>query len=93
MDELRWKKDSSEKIFLGGDLNGQIGKDGSGYEKLHKGHSYGKKNETGNKILDFVMSFDPLLATAIRTFTWTKKNGIDSSQIDSFLTMVKNWAT
>ena len=43
----------SEKIILGGDLNGHVGKNSEGYEGLHSGHGYGVRNTEGERILEF----------------------------------------
>ena len=43
----------SEKIILGGDLNGHVGKNSEGYEGLHGGHGYGVRNMEGETILEF----------------------------------------
>ena len=34
---------TSEKIFLGGDLNGHVGKDNRGYERVHGGQGFGER--------------------------------------------------
>lgn len=38
--------DRGERIFVGRDLDGHIGKDGRGYERVHSGHGYGENKET-----------------------------------------------
>lgn len=94
MDGLMQEIDSSEKIFIGRDLNGHIRK--KEYKRVHRGHDYEEKNDSANRILDFVMYFDPLVAN-IRfikeehsvTFT----GGFNNSQIDFFLTKVIDRAT
>ena len=37
MDGFPQEISTSEKIFLGGDLNGHLGKDNRGYERVHGG--------------------------------------------------------
>ncbi|PVH66038.1 hypothetical protein PAHAL_1G131300 [Panicum hallii] len=37
----------SEKLFIGGDLNGHVGATNVGYERVHGGFGYGSRNEGG----------------------------------------------
>jgi len=50
-----------EKLFIGGDLNGHIGAGRYGFDSLHEGFGFGKRNEPGNLILDFTLSQDLFL--------------------------------
>ena len=36
-----------DKIFLGGDLNGHVGREVTGYGSIHRGHGFGVINEIG----------------------------------------------
>ena len=80
----------AEKIFIGADLNGHIGKDNKGYERIHGGHGYGDKNEVGDMILDFAMSYDLITMNTCfkkrEEHLITFKSGQNKSQIDFFLT-------
>jgi hypothetical protein len=40
-----------EFIMLGGDLNGHVGSGRDGYEGLHGGFGFGKRNKEGDRIL------------------------------------------
>ena len=42
----------SKVLVIAGDLNGHVGKDCGGYDRVHGGHGYGERNEEGEKILD-----------------------------------------
>lgn len=48
----------AEKIFLGGDLNGHVGKDRVGYEMVHGGQGFGAQNKHVVFILYFVLASD-----------------------------------
>jgi hypothetical protein len=37
----------SEKLFIGGDLNGHVGATNVGYERVHESFGYGNRNEGG----------------------------------------------
>jgi hypothetical protein len=37
----------SEKLFIGGDLNGHVSATNVGYERVHGGFGYGSRNEGG----------------------------------------------
>jgi len=79
-----------EKLFIGGDLSGHVGTSRYGFDSVHRGFNFGKRNEPGNSILDFALSYDFILAN-----TWFRKreshlitfrSGSSVSQIDFFLT-------
>ena len=59
---------SREKIFIGGDLNGHVGTSRYGFDSVHGGFDFGERNEPGNSILDFVLSYDLILVN-----TWIRK--------------------
>jgi len=79
-----------EKLFIGGDLNGHIRTSRCVFDSVHGGFDFGKRNELGNLILNFALSYDLILAN-----TWFRKRvshlitfrrGSSASQIDFFLT-------
>ena len=43
----------TERIMLGGDLNGHVGKGSDGYEGIHGRQGYGMRNAEGKRILEF----------------------------------------
>ena len=43
----------SEKIIIGEDINGHIGKNRERYEGLHDGHGHGGRNTERERILEF----------------------------------------
>ncbi|CAN6703671.1 unnamed protein product [Malus baccata var. baccata] len=52
----------TEKVFIGGDLNGHVGKETGNYGSFHGGHGFGERNKDGEAILDFAMAYDLFLA-------------------------------
>ncbi|KAL6579441.1 hypothetical protein OROMI_009657 [Orobanche minor] len=79
----------SEKLIIGGDLNGHVGVSRDGFESVHGGFGFGDRNEAGNDILDFALAYDLGIMN-----TWfekrdshlvTYRNGGNASQIDFFL--------
>jgi hypothetical protein len=42
-----------EEVVIGGDLNGHVGELAEGDEEVHGGFGYGKRNEEGERILEF----------------------------------------
>ena len=75
-----------DMVWIGGDLNGHIGKDKSGYEEVHGGVGYGERNAEGERILEFCQTFGMIVAN-----TWftrkesrliTYKSGEGQSMID-----------
>ncbi|XP_076940095.1 uncharacterized protein LOC143609136 [Bidens hawaiensis] len=47
-----------ERICIGGDFNGHIGKDNDGFQGVHGGFGFGNRNETGTDLLDFALAHD-----------------------------------
>ena len=56
-EEMR-KIPKEDMIWIGGDLNGHIGKENTGYEEAHGGVGYGERNAEGEMILEFCQSFE-----------------------------------
>ena len=77
-----------EKIILGGDFNGHVGKEAGQYAGSHGGFGVGILNEEGKSILDFSMAYDlKIVNTCFRKreeHLITYKSGVSSSQIDYF---------
>jgi exonuclease III len=48
----------SEKLFIGGDLNGHVGSTRVGFDGVHGGFGYGSKNQEGESILNFALAYD-----------------------------------
>ena len=59
---------SREKLFIGSDLNEHVGISHYEFNSVHGGFDFGKRNEPGNSILDFTLSYDLILAN-----TWFRK--------------------
>ena len=53
---------SSEKLFIGEDLNGHVGTTSADFEVVHGGFVYGSRNQEGEEVLDFAVAFDLMIA-------------------------------
>jgi hypothetical protein len=53
---------SSEKLFIGVDLNGHVGTVRGGFERVHEGFRYGEQNQEGEDILNFAIVYDLMVA-------------------------------
>ncbi|XP_050141126.1 uncharacterized protein LOC126617112 [Malus sylvestris] len=82
----------TEKLFIGGDLNGHVGRETGNYGGFHGGHGFGERNKDGEAILDFAMAYDLFLANTFfkkrEEHVITYKSGSSKTQID-FLLMRK----
>ncbi|XP_048443818.1 uncharacterized protein LOC103950210 isoform X2 [Pyrus x bretschneideri] len=83
----------TENVFIGGDLNGHVGKETGNYGDFHGGHGFGERNEDGEAILDFAMAYALFLANTTffkksEEHVITYKSGLSKTQID-FLLMRK----
>jgi hypothetical protein len=55
----------SEKLFIGGDLNGHIGSTRVCFDGVHGGFEYGSRNQEGDDILNFVLAYDLSIANTL----------------------------
>ncbi|XP_043687728.1 uncharacterized protein LOC122638941 [Telopea speciosissima] len=90
MDGLVQGFGSGDKIIIGGDLNGHVGRDHRGFEEVHGGYGVGERNEEGISVLDFAIAFDLCITNTFfkkrDEHLITYKSGHHASQIDFFLT-------
>ncbi|XP_043710378.1 uncharacterized protein LOC122659315 [Telopea speciosissima] len=89
MDGLVQEFGQGEKIIIGGDLNGHVGRERRGYEEVHGGYRVGERNEEGTSVLDFAIAYDMCIANTFfkkrDEHLITYKSGQHASQIDFFL--------
>nr|QIA97904.1 hypothetical protein AP_R.00g000040-v1.0.a3 [Amaranthus palmeri] len=78
-----------EKIFLGGDFNGHIGRDAGTYNSVHGGFGLGARNESGEFLLEFALARDLVVANSLfrkkDEHLITYKSGGHATQVDYFL--------
>ena len=60
-----------ERVIVGGDLNGHIGRSRDGIERIHGGWGMRDRNDEGEKIVDPAMTFDLAI---VNTFFEQKVN-------------------
>jgi hypothetical protein len=81
---------SSEKLFIGGHLNGHVGTTRAGFEAAHGGFGYGSRNQEGEEVLDFATALDLMIVNTFfrkrQSHLVTFSSGQHSSQIDFVLT-------
>ncbi|KAJ1279057.1 hypothetical protein BS78_04G125900, partial [Paspalum vaginatum] len=81
---------TSEKLFIGGDLNGHVGTTNAGYELVHGGFGYSSRNQEGEEIFDFAVAYDLMIANTFfrkrESHLVTFSCGHHRSQIDFVLT-------
>jgi hypothetical protein len=80
----------SEKLFIGGDLNGHVGSTRVGFDGVHGDFGYGSRNQEGEGILNFALAYDLFITnTLLRkrvSHLITFSSGQHCSQIDFILT-------
>ena len=54
-----------EKVFIGGDFNGHIGKEADSYKSVHGGFGLGVRNESGEQLLHFPLAHNLVIANSI----------------------------
>jgi hypothetical protein len=79
-----------EKLFIGGDLNGHVGSTRVGFVGVHGGFRYGSKNQEGDRILNFALAYDLIVANTLFrkrvSHLVTFSSGQHCNQIDFILT-------
>ena len=79
---------NTEKIFIGGDLNGHVGKDAGQYTQVHGGFGFGTMNNEGHSIIEFCMANNLKIVNTCfekqEEHLITYKSGVNRSQIDFF---------
>jgi hypothetical protein len=79
----------SEKLFIGGDLNGHVGSTRVGFDGVHGGFGYGSRNQEGEGILNFTLTYDLIIANTLFrrrvSHLVTFSSGQHCSQIDFIL--------
>jgi hypothetical protein len=55
----------SEKLFIGGDLNGHVGSTRVGFDGVHGGFWYESRNQEGEGILNFALAYDLIVVNAL----------------------------
>ncbi|XP_068236949.1 uncharacterized protein [Palaemon carinicauda] len=80
---------NEELLMIGGDLNGHVGRNSQGLERIHGGWALGYRNQDGKRVMYFAVAFD---IAVINTFFekqpkyhTTYKCGGQESEIDFVL--------
>jgi hypothetical protein len=79
----------SEKLFIGGDINGPVSSTMVGFDGVHASFEYVSKNQEGEGILNFVLPYDLFVANTLFrkrvSHLVTFSSGQHCSQIDFIL--------
>jgi hypothetical protein len=79
----------SEKLFIGGDLNGHVGSTRVDFDGVHEDFGYGSRNQEGESILNFVLAYDLFVTNTLFrkrvSHLVTFSSGQHCSQIDFIL--------
>ena len=78
-----------ERCIVGGDLNGHVGQNNDVISRIHGGYGYEEGNAEGERIIDFAVSSDMVIANTFfnkrREHLITYKSGGRACQIDFLL--------
>jgi hypothetical protein len=64
----------SEKLFIGGNLNGHVGSTRVGFDEVHGGFGYGSRNQEGEGILNFILAYDLIIVNTIFRKSLSSRN-------------------
>jgi hypothetical protein len=80
---------NSEKLFIGGDLNGHVGSTRVDFDGVYRDFGYGSKNQEVESILNFALAYDLIVTNTLFrkrvSHLVTFSSGQHCSQIDSIL--------
>ena len=83
------KVEAEERCIVGGDLNGHVGQNNDVISRIHGGYGYAEGNTEGERIIDFAVSCDMVIANTFfnkrREHLITYKSGGRACQIDFLL--------
>jgi hypothetical protein len=84
----------SEKLFIGGDLNGHVGSTRVGFDGVHGGFRYESRNQEREGILNFALAYDLIVPNTLFrkrvSHLVTFSSGQHCSQIDFILARRKD---
>ena len=79
----------TEKLLIGGDFNGHIGRIEDGYEMVHGGFGYEERNNGGESIFDFAVAYELVIVNPYfkkkEEYLVTFKSRNTMTKIDYFL--------
>jgi hypothetical protein len=55
----------SEKLFIGGDLNGHVGSTRVGFDGVYGGFGYESRNQEEEGILNFALAYDLIVSNTL----------------------------
>jgi hypothetical protein len=55
----------SEKLFIGGNLNGHVGSTRVDFDGVHGGFGYGSRNQEGEGILNFALAYNLIVVNTL----------------------------
>lgn len=89
MDSETQQVEAEDRLIVGGDLNGHIGRIKEGSERVHGGFGLGDRNEEGERIADYARALDLAIVNTYfdkkKEHLVTYKSGERESQIDYLL--------
>jgi hypothetical protein len=65
LDALVSSVPNSEKLFIGGNLNGHIGSTRVGFDGVHESFRYGSRNQEGEGILNFALAYNLIVTNTL----------------------------
>ena len=77
-----------EEIFLGGDMNGHVGREVEGFEDVHGGHGYGERNREGEMLLEFASATGLILLNTLFQKEKEKKVTYASGDVETVIDYV-----
>ncbi|KAE8696948.1 Methylcrotonoyl-CoA carboxylase subunit alpha [Hibiscus syriacus] len=65
LDDVLRSIPEDQRVFIGGDFNGHIGSATDGYDGVHGGFGYGRRNDEGRTLLEFATAHDLVITNSL----------------------------
>ena len=63
LDDVIRSAPEGDYITVAGDFNGHVGQDRKGFERVHGGRGFGRRNQEGERIVELAEAHDLAIAT------------------------------
>lgn len=77
---------TEERVVMGADLNGHVGEDNNGTERIHGGHGCKRINRDGERVVHLAVPFGLMITSTLfsksEEHTITYKSGTNAHQVD-----------
>ncbi|EPB68669.1 hypothetical protein ANCCEY_12237 [Ancylostoma ceylanicum] len=93
LDDVIRSVPKSDYLTIGGDFNGHVGRDKTGFERMHGGRGFGSLNQDGERIIESAEAHDLAIASTFFTKKESQKVTYSSADRQGEMDHVLVWRT